>query len=160
MTGLEIAAALATVASGVVSAAGAMSAGKAQANAANYEAQLADRNAKIARNQAEAEQEDQRRENIRQRGAIRAAYGASGIEMAGSPLDVLSDTALEQELDVARIGYRGELKAIGEADKAEMARVSASNAKQAGAIGAISAITKTGASLLSSPTAKAKLTAS
>ena len=68
--------------------------------------------------------------------------------------------ALEQELDVARIGYRGELKAIGEADKAEMARVSASNAKQAGAIGAISAITKTGASLLSSPTAKAKLTAS
>ena len=160
MTGLEIAAAVLTVASGAISAAGAMQQGKAAANAANYEAQLADRNAKIARNQAEAEQEDQRRENVRQRGAIRAAYGASGIEMAGSPLDVLSDTALEQELDVARIGYRGELKAIGENDRAEMARVSASNAKQAGAIGAISAITKTGASLLSSPTAKAKLTTS
>lgn len=160
MTGLEIVAGLATAAAGAVSAAGAMSAGKAQANASVYEAQVAQRNAKIARNQAEVDQEDQRRENRRQMGAMRAAYGSSGLELSGSPLDVLADTAIEQELDVARIGYRGELRAIGEHDKANQAIAAASNAKKAGQIGALSAVVKTGASLLSSPTAKSSLVAS
>lgn len=160
MTGLEIVAGLATVASGAISAAGAMSAGQAQANASVYEAQVAQRNAKIARNQAETDQEDQRRENRRQMGAMRAAYGASGLELAGSPLDVLADTAIEQELDVARIGYRGELRAIGEKDKADAALAAASNAKKAGQIGALTSVVKTGASLLSSPSAKSVLVAS
>lgn len=158
MTGLEIAAAALTVASGVVSAAGAMAQGEAQANAAEYEGLVADRNAKIARNQAAVEQEDQRRENLRQLGAVRAAYGASGIEMSGSPLDVLSDTALEQELDVARIGYRGELKAIGEGDKANLARAEADNARSAGAIGAVGSVLKTGTSLFGLPSVKARMT--
>lgn len=137
-----------------------MSAGQAQANASVYEAQVAQRNAKIARNQAETDQEDQRRENRRQLGAMRAAYGASGLELSGSPLDVLADTAIEQELDVARIGYRGELRAIGEKDKADLALAAASNAKKAGSIGAITSVVKTGASLLSSPSAKSALVAS
>ena len=159
MTGFEIVAALsaaASVASGVVGAMGAMQQGKAQSNAATYTAQVADRNAKIARQQADVEQEDQRRENMRQRGAIRAAYGGSGIEMAGSPLDVLEDTAMEQELDVERIGYRGTLRALGENDKANLARAEAENAKSTGAIGAIGSILKTGTSLLGNPYVKTK----
>ena len=160
MTGIEIVAALsaaATVASGVVGAMGAMAQGKATADAANYSAAVADRNAKIARNQAAVEQDDQRRENVRQLGAIRAAYGGSGLEMAGSPLDVLEDTSIEQELDVARIGYRGELKALGENDKAELARVEAANAKKTGQIGALTAGLKAGTSLLGSDFAKTSL---
>jgi hypothetical protein len=160
MTGFEIVAALsaaASVASGVVGAMGAMQQGKAQSQAATYTAQVADRNAKIARQQADVEQEDQRRENMRQRGAIRAAYGGSGIEMAGSPLDVLEDTAMEQELDVERIGYRGTLRALGENDKANLARAEAENAKSAGAIGAMGSILKAGTSLLGNPLVKSKL---
>lgn len=160
MTGFEIVAALsaaASVASGVVGAMGAMQQGKAQSQAATYTAQVADRNAKIARQQADVEQEDQRRENMRQRGAIRAAYGGSGIEMAGSPLDVLEDTAMEQELDVERIGYRGALRALGENDKANLARAEAENAKSAGAIGAMGSILKAGTSLLGNPLVKSKL---
>lgn len=160
MTGFEIVAALsaaASVASGVVGAMGAMQQGKAQSQAATYQAQVADRNAKIARQQADVEQEDQRRENLRQRGAIRAAYGGSGIEMAGSPLDVLEDTAMEQELDVERIGYRGTLRALGENDKANLARAEAENAKSAGAIGAVGSILKAGTSLLGNPLVKSKL---
>jgi len=160
MTGLEIVAAIsaaATVASGVVGAMGAMQQGKAQSQAANYQAQVADRNAKMSRSQAAVEQDDQRRENMRQLGAIRAAYGGTGIEMAGSPLDVLEDTSIEQELDVERIGYRGELRALGETDKANLARAEAENAKSAGAIGAVGSILKAGTSLLGNPLAKSKL---
>ena len=157
MPGLEIIAAVASVGSAVVGAMGAMQSAKAQSAAANYQAQVADRNAKVARQQAAVEQEDQRRENMRQLGAIRAAYGGSGLEMAGSPLDVLEDTSMEQELDVQRIGYRGELRAIGEQDKANLARAEAENAKKAGAIGAMSAIFKGGTSLLSNGGVKSAL---
>jgi len=152
MTGLEIIGALsavASVASGVVGAMGAQQQGAATAAAANYQAQVATRNATVARQQATAEADDQRRENRRQLGAIRAAYGGSGIEMAGSPLDVLEDTALEQELDVQRIGYRGELRAAGENDKATLSLMEAKNAKKAGQIGAVSSVLKAGTSLLS-----------
>lgn len=160
MTGLEIIGALsaaASIASGVVGAMGAMQQGKAASDAANYQAQVADRNAKIARQQAAVEQDDQRRENMRQLGAIRAAYGGSGLEMAGSPLDVLEDTSIEQELDVDRIGYRGTLRALGETDKANLARAEAENAKSAGAIGAVSSILKAGTSLLGNSTVKSSL---
>lgn len=160
MTGLEIIGALsaaASIASGVVGAMGAMQQGKAASAAANYQAQVADRNAKIARQQATVEQDDQRRENMRQLGAIRAAYGGSGLEMAGSPLDVLEDTSIEQELDVDRIGYRGTLRALGETDKANLARAEAENAKSAGAIGAVSSILKAGTSLLGNSTVKSSL---
>lgn len=162
MTGLEIIGALsaaASVASGVVGAMGAMQQGKAASAAANYQAQVAKRNATMARDQAAVEQDDQRRENMRQLGAIRAAYGGSGLEMAGSPLDVLEDTSIEQELDVERIGYRGNLRALGEEDKANLALAEASNAKKAGAIGAVSSILKAGTSLLSNSTFKSALTA-
>jgi hypothetical protein len=160
MTGLEIAGALFAGLSGIVSAAGAMQQAQAQADAAEYQAEVARRNAKLARDQAEVEQNDQRRENRRQMGAMIAAYGASGVDMAGSPLDVLADTAIEQELDVARAGYRGELRAIGENDKANLAKAEASNARSAGAFSAVGALFKAGSSLLSTPTVRTRLTAS
>lgn len=160
MTGLEIIGALsaaASVASAVVGAMGAMQQGKAQSQAANYTAQVADRNAKVARQQAGVEQDDQRRENQRQLGAIRAAYGGSGVEMAGSPLDVLEDTAMEQELDVERIGYRGKLRALGETDKAALARAEGDNAKSAASISAAGSLLKAGTSLLGNSFVKSRL---
>lgn len=160
MTGLEIIGALsaaATVASGVVGVMGAQQQAAATTAAANYQAQVAQRNATVARQQASAEADDQRRENRRQLGSIRAAYGGSGIEMAGSPLDVLEDTTLEQELDVERIGYRGELRAAGEVDKANLSKLEAENAKKTGAIGAATSLLKAGTSLLGNSFVKTSL---
>lgn len=90
---------------------------QASAAAADYNAQIAmrdayvaDQNRKAAIEQGRIDAEDKRRENVRTMSAIRAAYGASGLEMAGSPLDVLQDTAVEQELDVRRIQYEGRVR--------------------------------------------------
>lgn len=129
----------ASLVSGAVSAFGAMQQGEATARAAEYNAQVNDRNAALSRQQSNAEMEDTAREHRRQMGAIRAAYGAAGIGLAGSPLDVIEDTALEQQTDIRRIGYSGELKAIGYEEKAALNRAEASNARTAGAISAVSA---------------------
>lgn len=127
----------ASLVSGAVSAYGAYQQGQAQAQAAEYNAQVADRNAALARQQASVEAEDTARAQRRQMGALRAAYGAAGIGLAGSPLDVIEDTAIEQSMDVRRVGYAGELKAIGMEEKAALFRMEADNARTSGTLGAL-----------------------
>lgn len=87
------------------------------AAAANRDAQIADRNKRvadqdrqIAARTAELAAEDKRRENRRTYASIRAAYGTSGFELSGSPLDVLSDTSVEMALDERRIEYEGQVR--------------------------------------------------
>lgn len=154
MTGLEILAAVGSVASGFIGAMGAIQAANAQAAAAEYQGKLQERNAAIIQQQTSAEMEDQRRENRRRLSALRVAYGASGFEMAGSPLDVLEDTAIEGELDVSKIEYQGKLRALEQTDNAELSRMEAKSAKKAGAIGAVGAlvggVTQAGTSLMRS----------
>lgn len=154
MAGLEVIGALASVVSGVVGAMGAMQQAEAQARAAEYNAKIQERNALIAdqnRKQAietaDVAATDKRRDNRRVMAQMRAAYGASGIEMAGSPLDVLEDTALEQELDTQRIKYEGTLRAregaismLGMREDATLQRMEASSARSAGGIAAIGSL--------------------
>lgn len=130
----------ASLISGVVGAVGAKNQADAAAAASEYNAKVDERNRTIVLNQTSVEQDDKRRENRRNLASIRAAYGASGFEMAGSPLDLLEDTALEQELDVQRIGYDGQLKAIGLTESANRSRTEGANAKKAGKIGAATAL--------------------
>lgn len=155
MTGLEGIAAAASALSGVIGAIGAVQSANAQAAAAEYNAKIANRNEQIAdQNRKQAletsriEADDKRRDNRRVLAAMRAAYGSSGLEMAGSPLDVLEDTALEQELDVSRIQYEGRVRAregaiqmLGLREEATLSRMEAKNAKTAGYIGAAGALT-------------------
>lgn len=154
MTGLEGLAAAASAISGVIGAIGSIAAGNAQAAAAEYNARVQERNAKVAdqnRKQAiktaDIAAEDKRRENRRVMAAMRAAYGTSGLEMAGSPLDVLEDTALEQELDVSRVQYEGRVRAregalqmLGFREDATLSRMEGKAAKTAGYIGAAGAL--------------------
>lgn len=112
------------VAAAVVSAAGAMASAnaakgqaEAQAKAAEYQQQvqmrnqqIADQNRIVALQQGEIDAEDQRRENRRMLSSIRTAYGASGLQMAGSPLDVLEDSAAEGELDAQRKQFEGRVR--------------------------------------------------
>lgn len=118
-------------------------------NALAYEnaALAADRNKHIARDKATLEAKDQRVKNRAVQGQIRAAYGASGLAIDGSPLDVLEATAVEQELDVDKILYRGDIEALGEDDRAlsfrtqaMLARMGASNAQTAGSYASATAL--------------------
>lgn len=134
-----------------LSAMGAISAANAQADAANYNAQIADRDAvvadqnrKLATEQARIDADDKRRGNRRVLASMRAAYGASGLELAGSPLDVLEDTAVEQELDAQRVefegrarGREGALQMLGLQESATLSRMEARSARTAGVMGAI-----------------------
>jgi hypothetical protein len=102
----------------MASANAATAAATQNAQIAEYNREVAERNRLAALAQGDAEANDQRRDNTRVLSHIRAQYGASGLSVAGSPLDVITDTALEQELDVKKGLYKAELKGIGYRDEA------------------------------------------
>lgn len=140
-----------TIVGGLVSAVGSLAQASAASAAANKNAEIAEYNMQVAQRnkatalaQADAEARDLARQNRRQLSQIRVAYGASNLDMGGTPLDVLEDTSLEQELDVLKTRYKGQLRAIGYEDeannykmKAELHRMEAKSAKTAGFIGAV-----------------------
>lgn len=151
MLGVAVAGSIAT---GVIGAVGAMQEADATNQAAQYNASIQDYNRKVSeRNkittlqQADAEAADLESKNRRTLSSIRAAYGASGLQLTGSTLDVMEDTAIEQQLDVSRVRYKGQLTAIGYDDeasnfaaKAQLERMKGESALQAGKIKAIGSV--------------------
>lgn len=121
---------------GLVSGVAGMMAANAQANAASaaasqnaaiaeYNRKVAERNSGVASNEGHAAAMDKARESRRTMSSIRAAYGASGLALEGSPLDVLEDSAAEGSLGIVREKYKGTLKSIGSLDEAENFRLKA-----------------------------------
>lgn len=102
--------------------------GRAAKQAADYNAAIAQRNAGIARRQAQLDVDAQQRDKDRHLGAMVAAYGASGVTMEGSPLDVLEASAVEAEREKQNIVYRGELRALGYYDSAALDAMAGENA--------------------------------
>lgn len=151
MTGIEIAVAGLALASTAISVVGAISQGQAsmdaysaQATADYRNAALADQDRIQAVQTAQLAAEDSRREHRRQLAQLRAAYGSTGIEFAGSPLEVLQDTATEMALDERRIEYEGQmtgrsyaLKALGLRESAGLASNAGVNAQGAGLLNAV-----------------------
>lgn len=145
MAALPIIAAAASAIGTVVSVFGAISQGQQAADAARYDAQVAERNAVIARQQAAADAQAQQRDARRRIGAARAAYGSAGVDLEGSPLDALEESAANAELDRQNILYRGRLREIGYTDQAASSRVAGSQAESAGYMRAGSALLSGGA---------------
>lgn len=107
------------IGSTVMGAAGAVQQGKAANASAKYNAQVADMNAKIAERQARdavqrgaMEEQQQRMKTSQIIGKQKAAMAANGVDLTfGSPLDTLVDTATMGELDALTIrsnAYREE----------------------------------------------------
>lgn len=116
------------IAGTVMSVVGALKQGQAQSDAMNFNAQMAGQNAVVARQQAAADEARQRRENLLRAGNLRAGYGASGVTLDGSPLDVLEMAATTGELDAQNVRYKGSLRAIGYENSAALDTAGASNA--------------------------------
>lgn len=143
-------AAVLSVVSGAVGAVGAIQSANAQASAAEYNAKIDERNKIIAQQDRKntlelsaIEADDKRKENARTLSSIRAAYGSSGLDMAGSPLDVIEDTAIELSLDTRRIEYEGRararegyMKAQSYGERATLNRMEAKSARAAGPVSA------------------------
>lgn len=94
-------------------AAGAFSGGSSARGAGRRDAAVARINAAIVRDQAAAEILRQKVFARKTQGAMRAAYGAAGVAVEGSPLDVLEESAATAELDRLTIKYRGDVRAMG-----------------------------------------------
>ena len=153
-----------------VSTVGAIQQGRAAAAAATAQANAAEQNAKISAKQAELAAQNGAREEreMRQRGAAiigaqKAGYGASGLDIgAGSPLDILTDTRYQNELDSLNVrrnaanqvwGYQAEQTNF--VNQASAARASARNARSTANLMAVGNLL-TGATTLSSQYSKAK----
>lgn len=107
----------------------------AQAEAAKYNQKIDERNARVVRQQTQLDVEDKRRENQRVLASMRSTYSQNGLTMAGTPMDVFSDTILEQEYDVQKLKIAGLQKAEGYKESAALHGMEADAASTAGMIG-------------------------
>lgn len=82
-----------------------------QAKVQRIEAARANQSAREQRRIGEQEEQRRRRQGTSERGASRAAIGASGVQLAGTPTDVLADQALESELNANLATFESQLRA-------------------------------------------------
>lgn len=102
---------------------------EASAQASIYNAQIAQRDAVVARQQATADAALHARDAQRRISSMVAGFGASGTELSGSALDVLADSATQAEQDNQTIKYKGELRAMGYESTAALDYYAADNAR-------------------------------
>ena len=88
-----------------------LAAGEAEARASEYNAQVSRQQAGTALQQSTAQAALVDQENRRKMGQVAAAYGASGVEMTGTPLEVMSDQATSGELNRQLTLYQGKVTA-------------------------------------------------
>lgn len=118
-----------SVIGGAMGAIGAQVQGQSQAMAQQFNADVAQRNAGLARQAAQFDAASQERQARMALGSIRAAYGASGVTSSGSPLDVLEMSVQNAKRDYNAILYKGELKAMGYEDTRTLSLYGAESAK-------------------------------
>lgn len=125
---------------------------KTQSKIAARNAALLRGQASLARQQAGADEEAQRREAKRVLGTQRAAIGQSGIGFGGTAGQLIEDSAVQAELDALNIRYGGELQASELAEQAGMSdleakilKKNAKSAKRAGVMNAATSLLQSGA---------------
>ena len=138
-----------TAASSLMGAAGSIQQGQAEQEAADYNADVARQSAQASLDKADYDETIHREKVRKLLSSQRAAYGAAGVDMAGSPLLVLEDTAAQGELDAKAIRYGGEVEAKQKLSQAEIYELTGKNAKTA-------SYYKAGTSLLSGGASMAK----
>lgn len=131
------------------SAISAIQQGNAAKASGDYNAALYERNAQIAQQQSAADETRQRRLATMRAGANRAAVGASGIQVDGSPLDILESNAAQEELDALMIRWNGQNAADSARASGALARAQGENAQRSGYMQAGSAILLGGAKAFS-----------
>ena len=130
---MEIFGLIFTVISSIVGAMSAISAGEAQQDALDYNAEVMEAQAQSDRDAASYEENRQREANAKLRARQRVAYLSSGVDLSeGTPLEVLGNQAGEMEMDALAIRYNGELKAKQSESQANIYRMQGVQASKAG----------------------------
>ena len=137
-----------TVVGAVTSGLGALSAGQAQSDMAEYNAAVAANQAIAAQQSAAFDEEQHRAKLAKLISTQKANAGASGIDPnTGSPLSVMADTAEQGELDALAIRYGGQVGASRATSQATLDKMQAKAARIGGYYGAGTSLL-TGASRL------------
>jgi hypothetical protein len=136
MTGFEMFVVIAMIASAAMGAYSAISQGQAQKKASDYNAKVAENqaawseynarveadqirqqaeiyeyNAVLSEQQAERDAEAAEKRKEKLQSAQAARYGKAGLMMEGTPLEVMSISAMEADRDIESILYQGNLEA-------------------------------------------------
>lgn len=122
--------------------------GRAAQQAADYNAEIQAQNARVARQQAGAREEAQRRQARQVLGEQRAALSQAGIGLGGSAADVYGQSAANAELDALNIRYEGELDARGLLAQSALSTYGGQVDRMNGKIGKQAGYTNAAASLL------------
>ncbi|MDB4261327.1 hypothetical protein N9878_00530 [bacterium] len=124
----------------VMSAVGSMQQGASANAAAQYNAQVANNNAIASRQAAGEDKKRHDRLTMKRMGTLRAG---------GASLDLLEDSAMQEELEALSILHGGEIQAQGFENTATLERAKGKAAKSAGMTGAAGALLKGSASAFS-----------
>ncbi len=130
---------------GGVQALSAISQGRQQSKIAKYNAKVAENDAIAARQASDYEESRFREQTRRLISSQRAAAGASGASLEGSPLLVMLDTIEEAELDALAIRHSGTVEAARGESRAALERLKGRQARQSAWIGAGAALLQGGA---------------
>lgn len=117
---------------GIMKAQGDEQKGEVEGSIQDYKAKIADQNAGLAIQQAAENERKARAEGAQSLGAGRAAYGASGVTMEGSPTEVLAQGAAQSELNALTIRHAGQVQAVGYRNEANLARYEGNAARTTG----------------------------
>jgi hypothetical protein len=123
-------------ATAAMAAYGAIQQGKAQQAAATFNAITAMQDETMAKGEALLQAQQTHRETVLRLGKARAAQGASGGTAEGSFLDVVGDIAKQGELERQYQLWKGEAKARGYRNTAELDLAQGESAREASYIGA------------------------
>lgn len=121
---------------------------QAAAMAANAQAQ--EYNAQWARQTANSDARLQETQNKRMLGSQIAAIGASGVDMSGSPLDLLAETVSESKIQEENTRRTGQFNAQGYQFQADSMRSQAAATRRAGNAQMVGGLFSAGTSLLTS----------
>lgn len=129
---MAVATALAVTAA-VVTAAGAIRAGQAAKNQAEFQAQVARQQGTRAKQVSEARERDFRRSVSREIAATRARAGGAGVDIgAGSSLLALEDFVAEAEVDALTIRQTGDIQNLRLQQQASLLETRGKEAQRAG----------------------------
>lgn len=120
----------------VVSAAGSIYSGLAQSASYKAQAQGLEYQAQAESEKGSYESARQAEQNARLTGKQVTAIAASGVDLYGSPVDVVADSRREGELDKQAIRHGAQFRANLARYEASVARSNATSAKIGGFIGA------------------------
>ncbi len=129
---VPILSAVSSVVGGIMQAGQQEAAAQAQANAAYYNASVAQQNANAAQQAAYANKLDQDRKNRAQLEQVRSKYLASGVQLEGTPLMVLSEDATQMALESDRILHQGQVQAANYLNQANISKYQGDTALAAG----------------------------